>query len=122
MYVLPAATPVATPALPAALLTVALVASEEAHVAEAVRNRVLPLLYVPTAVNCCVLPTVTDAVPGCTAIETNVAVGSEAVPEAATEYVPAPPEKNGEPATWVSAPVVPSTENTEMLGLLQQPP
>jgi hypothetical protein len=52
-------------------LTVAIVAADEVQVAVLVRFCVVPLLYVPVAVNCCVYPAATDAVPGVTAIEAN---------------------------------------------------
>jgi hypothetical protein len=50
---LPIATPVAFPELS----VVASVASEELHVAVAVKSPVLPSLYFPVAVNCSVPPT-----------------------------------------------------------------
>jgi hypothetical protein len=55
-------------------LTVAIVAADEVQVAVLVRFCVVPLLYVPVAVNCCVYPAATDAVPGVTAIEANTGV------------------------------------------------
>jgi hypothetical protein len=63
----PFATPVASPPL----LTVAIVVADEVQVTVLVRFCVVPLLYVPVAVNCCVYPAATDAVPGVTAIEAN---------------------------------------------------
>ena len=53
------------------LLTVAIVAADEVQVAVLVKFCVVPSLYVPIAVNCCVYPAATDAVPGVTAIEAN---------------------------------------------------
>ena len=53
------------------LLTVAIVAADEVQVAVLVKFCVLLSLYVPTAVNCCVYPAATDAVPGVTAIDVN---------------------------------------------------
>jgi len=53
------------------LLTVAIVVDDEVQVAEPVKFCVVPLLYVPVAVNCCVYPAATDAVPGVTAMEAN---------------------------------------------------
>ena len=53
------------------LLTVAIVAADEVQVAVRVKFCVLLSLYVPVAVNCCVYPAATDAVPGVTAIEAN---------------------------------------------------
>ncbi len=55
-----------------ALLTVATEVAEEVHVAF-VRFWVVPLLYVPVAVNCSVLPAATEAVEGLTEIEVNTA-------------------------------------------------
>lgn len=63
----PCATPVAKPV---ALFTVATDVAEEVQVA--VRVCWLPLLYVPIAVNCWVLPATTDAVAGVTAMETRM--------------------------------------------------
>jgi hypothetical protein len=63
----PFATLVASPLL----FTVAIVVADEAHVAVPVRFWVVPSLYVPVAMNCCVYPAATDAVPGVTAIEAN---------------------------------------------------
>jgi hypothetical protein len=65
----PFATLVANPPL----LTVAIAGADEVHVAVLVKFCVVPLLYVPVAVNCSVYPAATDAVPGVTAIETNTA-------------------------------------------------
>ena len=67
MVAVPGATPVANPVLP---LTVATDVANELHTAVLVRFCVVPLLYVPVAVNCCVLPTATDDPVGVTAIET----------------------------------------------------
>jgi len=53
------------------LLTVAIVAADEAQVAVLVKFCVVPLLYVPIAVNCCVYPAATDVAPGVTAIDVN---------------------------------------------------
>ena len=68
MVALPAATPVATP--PAAMLATPVLV--ELHVADALRFCVLPLLYVPVAVNCCVRPFASEALAGVTAMETNI--------------------------------------------------
>ena len=69
MVALPCATLVASPPL----LTVATDFADDVQVAVLVRFCVVPLLYVPVAVNCCVYPFATDAVPGVTAIEVNTA-------------------------------------------------
>lgn len=61
------------PSLPAVLLIVATVPSFEVHAAEVVRSCVLPSVYVPVAVNCCVVPIAMDALGGVTAIETSTA-------------------------------------------------
>lgn len=66
---LPTASVCASP--PAA--TVAIDAASELQDADAVRLSVLPSVYVPTAVNCCVVPSATDAVAGDTARLTRAA-------------------------------------------------
>jgi hypothetical protein len=48
------------------------VESDEVQIAVAVKSCVLLSLYVPVAVNCCVLPAATDAFAGLTAIEISV--------------------------------------------------
>jgi hypothetical protein len=63
----PAAALLASPPL----FTVATEFAEEVQVAVLVRFCVVPLLYVPVAVNCCVWPAATEAVAGVTAIEVN---------------------------------------------------
>jgi hypothetical protein len=69
MVAVPWATLVASPLL----LTVATDADEEVQVAVLVRVWVVPLLYVPVAANCCLLPAATEAVAGVTEIEVNTA-------------------------------------------------
>jgi hypothetical protein len=54
------------------VLIVATLAAEELHVAVLVRFCVLASVYVPVAVNCCVLPLAIDGFAGVTAIDTNV--------------------------------------------------
>src|SRR4051794_20418354 len=71
--VVPMLAPVARPLLPAALLTVAALVFDEAHVTESVRSCVVPLEYVPVAVNCWVVPAAMDGLAGVTAMETRVA-------------------------------------------------
>jgi len=73
MFVLPTATPVANPCVPAVLLIVANVVFDEFHVAVAVRFCVEPSLNVPVAVNCCVAPLVIEGFAGVTAIDCSVA-------------------------------------------------
>ena len=46
--------------------------TDDVQVADAVRSCVLALVYVPVAVNCCVLPSGTDALAGVTEMETRV--------------------------------------------------
>ncbi len=70
MVEVPAATEVANPA---ALMVAALVA-EEVQVTELVILAVVPLAYVPVAVNCCVFPAGTDGLTGVTAMETGAGV------------------------------------------------
>jgi hypothetical protein len=69
IVVLPGLTLVASPPL----LTVAIVVADEVHVTMLVRVCVVPLLYVPVAVNCCFSPAGTDGVTGVTAIEVSTA-------------------------------------------------
>jgi hypothetical protein len=66
IVVLPMATPLASP--PA--LIVATPGTEELHVAVLVRFSVLPSLYVPVAVNCCVATAGMEGFVGVTAIDT----------------------------------------------------
>jgi hypothetical protein len=65
------AVPFATLVTNPPLLTLATAVADEVHAAVLVRFCVVPLLYVPVAVNCCVYPAATDAVSGVTAIEVN---------------------------------------------------
>ena len=69
IVVLPCATDVASPAL----LIVAMLVADEAQVTVPVRFCVLPLEYVPVAVNCCIRPSVIEGLVGVTAIDTRVA-------------------------------------------------
>ena len=61
----------ARPSEPAALLTVAMVASLEAQVTEVVRSCVVASEYVPVAASCWVEPRASDGVVGVTAMETS---------------------------------------------------
>jgi hypothetical protein len=65
MVTLPGITLVDSPVV----LTVAIDVDEEVQVAVALKFCVVPLVKVPVAVNCCVLPAATDAVPGVTAMD-----------------------------------------------------
>ncbi len=66
----PAETPVATPIE----LMVPTLGSEEVQVTEVVRLAVVPLEYVPVAVNGCVVPAAIDGFAGVTAIEVSCVV------------------------------------------------
>jgi hypothetical protein len=80
----PIETLVAKPSLPEALLTVATAGIEELHVTEPVRSWVVASLYVPVAVNCCVVPSAIEEAAGVTAIETRTAAVTPSVVEPAT--------------------------------------
>jgi len=69
----PVPTPVASPWLPAVLLTVATVPSEELQWTVAVTSCVLLSLKVPVAVNCWVVPDGMEAVAGATVMATSAA-------------------------------------------------
>jgi len=62
---------VAKPCEPDASLIVATLGADELHAAVLVRFCVPPSLYVPVAVNCCLVPTAIVAFPGVTAIDTS---------------------------------------------------
>jgi hypothetical protein len=86
MVLVPAATPVARP-------EVLMVATD--GVADnqlAATALVLPSLYVPVALNCCVLPTTMDGLAGLIAIETSVGAGG-VVPPPEPELPPHPTNK-----------------------------
>src|SRR5579875_1335069 len=68
MVALPAATAVSMPVL----LTVATAELDEDQVTELLRLRVLPSLYVPVAVSCCMSPGSSEMLSGAIEIETNV--------------------------------------------------
>src|SRR5271156_6118781 len=70
MLVVPAATPVARPLDP---LIVAAVGFDDVHTTPVVNGAVVPLLYFPVAVFCCVPPAAMLAVVGVTAIDCSVA-------------------------------------------------
>jgi hypothetical protein len=71
--VVPTATLVATPWLPAALDTVAAEEFDELHVIESVRSCVVWSLKVPIAVNCCAVPSGIEEFVGVTASEVRTA-------------------------------------------------
>jgi hypothetical protein len=68
MVLLPVPTPVANPVV----LIIATEVLEELQVTEFVRFCVLPSLYVPVAVNCCVPPFAIDGFAGVTIIDTKL--------------------------------------------------
>jgi hypothetical protein len=68
MVALPGTTPTATPVLPIVTEDVL----EELHVTAPVRFWVLPSLYVPVAMNCCVLPVGIEALAGVTEMDVRV--------------------------------------------------
>jgi hypothetical protein len=75
MVVVPVATAVARP--PAAMVAVAVL--DDAQVAEAVRFCVVPSVYVPVAVNCCVSPFATLGFAGVTAMDVSAAAATVSV-------------------------------------------
>jgi hypothetical protein len=62
-------------------LTLAIADPDEFHVVVVVKFWVLPLLYVPVAVNCCAVPTGIEALAGVTAIDTSTAAVTVSVLE-----------------------------------------
>src|SRR6266436_2309625 len=68
MVLVPIPPALATPAL----LMMAIAVFEELQLTAPVRFWVLPLLYVPVAANCCVVPLVIEGLAGVTAIDNNV--------------------------------------------------
>src|SRR5271168_4882370 len=87
MLVVPAATPVAVP-VPVPVI-VAVAGLDDVHTTPVVSARVVPLLYVPVAVYCCVSPAAMLAVTGVTAIDCNVAAVTVSVTPVAVP-VPVP--------------------------------
>jgi len=83
IVVCPVATEVASPLEPEALLMVAMAVSDELQVTEAVRFCVVLSVYVPVAINCCVVPRAMFGFVGVTAMDTSVAevTVKEVVPE-----------------------------------------
>jgi len=79
--VLPGATLVTRPCA----LTVAMLPSAVLQVAELVRSRVLPSLYVPVAANGCVVPRAKDGFAGVTAMDTRTGCPTLSVAEAVME-------------------------------------
>jgi hypothetical protein len=89
MVVVPAGAPAGEVARPVALMVASAVVPD-VHVvwAELVMSWVVPLLYVPVAVNCCVCPATMVGAPGVTAMETNVTVAGLTVSCAEPVTVP----------------------------------
>ena len=85
MLVVPATTPVASPLV---ALIVAAAVLDDVHTTPVVNGAVVPLLYVPVAVYCCVSPAAMLAVAGVTAIDCNTA----AVTVSVTPALVNPPE------------------------------
>src|SRR5229473_1848442 len=81
MVLVPVATPLATPAL----VIVATEVFDELQVTVLVRFRVLPSLYVPVAVNGCVVPLAIDGFAGVTAIDDSTAAVTVSVVEPVRE-------------------------------------
>jgi hypothetical protein len=73
MFEVPVASVEASPWVPAALLMEATPVALDVQLAVVVKSRVLPSLYVPTALNCWVVPRAADEFAGVTAIESNAA-------------------------------------------------
>src|SRR5271156_4823584 len=76
MLVVPAATPVTRPLDP---LIVAAAVLDDVHTTPVVNGAVVPLLYVPVAVYCCVSPAAMLAGAGVTAIDCSVAAATVSV-------------------------------------------
>jgi hypothetical protein len=85
IVVVPVPTEVANPAVPVLLLMVATVAAVELQWPVWVRSCMLPSVYVPVAVNCCVVPKGIVAVGGLIAIETSAAAVTVSTVELLTE-------------------------------------
>src|ERR1019366_4131537 len=81
MVALPTPAPVANPLS----AMVAIAVEEEFQLTEAVRSCVLLSLYVPVAVNCCVVPFAIEAVAGVTEMETRIGVLTSTLAEPVTE-------------------------------------
>jgi hypothetical protein len=73
MLAVPVAVDVARPIVAGAELMVATVASDDVHWAWLVKSCVVPSLYVPVALNCCVVPSGIEDVPGVRAMDVRTA-------------------------------------------------
>jgi hypothetical protein len=82
--VVPVATVVASPAVPGVLLMVAMVATVELQCPLWVRSCMVPSVYVPDAVNCCVVPRAIAAVGGLIVIDTSAAAVTVSTVDALT--------------------------------------
>ena len=97
MVVVPAATAVARPCFPVALLRVATGGSLDVHVTDLVRSRVLPPVNVPVALNCSVLTAEIEGLAGVTKMEISTLVESDMV--AAGAELAASSERHNKPAS-----------------------
>jgi hypothetical protein len=79
IVVVPEATAVASPCLPAALLIVATAVILDVHVTDLVTSRVLPPVNVPVALNCSVLPAEIEGLSGVTKMEISTLAESDTV-------------------------------------------
>ena len=116
--VVPAASAVASPCVPAAFDTLATAACEDAHVTWAVTSCVLPSEYVPVAVSCTVVPFAACGFVGVTTSEVSVALVT------VTVLVPLTPlrvaETSAVPAeTAVARPCVPLLLETVTAALFE---
>ena len=118
MLLEPAATPVASPAA----LIVATEVVPDVQVTELVMLALLPSLYVPVAVNCCVAPALIEAAAGVTAIDCNVfvtvntAAGDVTEPSVAVMLLEPALTPVARPAALIVATeVVPDVQVTELV-------
>lgn len=120
IFVDPAATDVASPSEPAALLIVATAVFEEVQLTEAVRSCVVLSEKVPVAVNCCFVPLAIDGLAGVMASETRFAgltvrvVEPDTFPEVAVTVVAPAARAVASPAELIVAmEVLPELQETE---------
>ncbi len=117
MVTVPGATLVASPWLPALLLTVATEVVDDVHVPESVSDFTVPSLYVPSSSICVVFPStfvVITGFAGLIATDCSVAVEAATAPVVVTPYG-LDPAANGDPLTAVSAPLTPSMPYTDTI-------
>src|SRR5208282_6636110 len=102
---------------------------DELHIAVLVRFCVLPSLYVPVAVNCCVVPAAIEGFAGVTAIETSVGAVTVSVVEPLMPLVvgltiggvPVVTPVGGPPGRWVGG-VLAVAKVAMMVGLPAETP